>query len=169
MNTDIYNIKDNIAKAGYVSRQILSNFIKEGDKNFYYYLRMLNLDEESNYIILSKIHHYYYDFNELRNTKIIIHIKELNSISNVKCFFINLSKVISSNTIFIGCFNDDKIYNNKILQFSNFIDWIINNFRSIPNHYMSRKKVTKFLSKNGFKIIDMTEFNTITYFYAKKI
>lgn len=144
------------------------SLIKENGKNFYYYLTMISLDKDPDPLILSPLHHYYYDLSEIKNVKTIIQIKELNKISDLNKFLNNIVKVISPDTNFVGCFKDDKIYGTNILRSTKFTDWLFGNFESKPNHYMSRQKVMNILTKYEFNIMDITEFDNMTYFYAKK-
>jgi len=38
------------------------------NRNFSYYVGMLNIEEDSNVLIISPVHHYYYNFNEIKIT-----------------------------------------------------------------------------------------------------
>ena len=156
-----------ITNNNYKNDKIFRNLNKEYANNFYYYISMLNLQNDEP-LILSPVHHYYYDFNELKNNKTIIQIKELNRISDINKFFNNISQVLSPTSNFIGCFRDNKIYRDNIFKKIKIIDWIMNRISSNSNHYLSRKKVLNLLNKYNFKIIDITEFDNITYFYIKK-
>ena len=40
---------------------------------------------------------------------------------------------------------------------------------SKTNKYLSRRDVTSLLSDRGFKVLDMTELNGLTYFCAQKL
>ena len=52
----------------------------EDCKNFGEYLEKLGLSGDSNLLILSSMHHYYYDAEEMINVKTVINLKELNQI-----------------------------------------------------------------------------------------
>jgi hypothetical protein len=45
-------------------------------------------------------------------------------------------------------------------RFRNFLD-------SKTDHYINRDEAFELLSLNGFKVINMTEINGLTYFYAQ--
>jgi hypothetical protein len=136
-------------------------------ENFFYYLNMLNLNDEDNTIILSSVHHYYYDFNELRKVKNIIQVKELNKVTDINKFLGNVKKVLSPTANFIGCFRDNKIYKDNVFKKIPIIDWAINKMALKTNHYLSRKRVLKLFDNHNFKIIDITELGNITYFHIK--
>jgi len=166
MTKHTLNTKEHIVSNKW-HNQTFENLKKEKGSNFFYYINMLNLGEDEP-LILSPIHHYYYDFEDLKNIKTIIQIKELNKISNLKKFFGNVSKILSPGTNFIGCFKDNKIYRNNIIRSFPGINWLLNNLGYKPNNYLSRNKVMTILNKYNLQIIDITEFDTLTYFYVKK-
>ncbi len=138
------------------------------DPTFYYYLKMLDLLNESNLLVLSPVHHYYYDINELKTVRTLVHTKELNNIGNLKRFINNTVHVLSSNSKFIGCFIDNHvhkrfIYRNKILY------WVNNCLSTQVHRYLSRKQIVKMFKSYGFDIVDISEINGISYFCVKKI
>ena len=127
---------------------------------------MMNIEEDPNLLILSPIHHYYYDFDEIKNVKTLIHIKELNKISNISKFLTNIDHILSKNANFIGCFRDNKLFYDS---FGNgFINWLISQFDYKENHFLSRKKIINLFKKHRFEIIDITIFEGLTYFCVKK-
>lgn len=73
--------------------------------NFPYYLNTMNIDSNSDILILSPVHHYYYDFKELKNIKTIVHPKELNRVSNLHLFIHGLSTILGENakTYWVFC------------------------------------------------------------------
>jgi hypothetical protein len=149
-------------------KEIYQNLVHERGDNFFYYMNMLNLEKDEDPLILSAIHHYYYDYNELKNIKTIIQIKDLNSVSDIKKFLGNVSQVLTSNTNFIGCFKDNEIHKGNLLNSSRTINWIFNKLNFKVEHYLSRKKVIDLLTKYDLSIVDITEFDNLTYFYAKR-
>jgi len=160
-------VKDKIQQVEQ-NENIFKTLINENNYNFLYYLSTLNLEKDLNTLVLSSIHHYYYDFNEIKKIKTLIQCKELNKISDIDKFFKNIINVLSPNSNFIGCFRDNKIYKDNILKRLKITDWLINKLHDKPNYYLSRKKVIKLLNNHDLKIIDITELDNITYFYVKK-
>lgn len=146
---------------------VFKNLLRENGGNFFYYMNMINLEKEDP-LILSPIHHYYYDYNELKKVKTIIQIKELNKVSDIKKFLSNVSHVLTPGTNFIGCFKDNKIHKSYIQYNSKTINWILTKINSNVQHYLSRKKVIDLLNKYNLEIVDMTEFDLLTYFYVKR-
>jgi len=160
-------VKDKIQQVEQ-NENIFNALKNENNKNFFYYLSMLNLEKNGNTLILSSIHHYYYDFNEIKKVKTIIQGKELNKLSDIDKFFKNIIKVLSPDSNFIGCFRDNKIHKDNILKRLKITDWLINKLYDKPNYYLSRKKIIKLLNKHNLKIMDITELDNMTYFYVKK-
>jgi hypothetical protein len=140
----------------------------EGGKNFFHYLKRFNLAKEPDLLILSPNNHYYYEEIDLRNVRTLINLKKLNLTKDLDTFLNTLIHILPRNVNFIGCFSESKILNgNEFLselstRFNNFLD-------SRTDHNMDKKNVSELLEKYGFKVIDMTEMNELTYFYSQNV
>jgi hypothetical protein len=153
---------------GTKTASVPDNFTGEGGESFYRYLSCLGIANDPNLLVLSSRSHYYYDYNELKNVKALINLKELNLIEQLDTFINSINIVVSPQTDFIGCFYDrnnqkriglfEKIYH----RFLNFIDSRV--FIEID-----KQDVERLLKSNGFEVIDMTEINGITYFRTRNI
>lgn len=138
------------------------------DSRLSYYVSMLNIKDDSNTLILSPVHHYYYNIDEIKDVRTLIHTKELNKVSDLKRFMNNTLHVLSKDSMFIGCFRDNKIrqnifYRNRVFYwFNNILDG------NAIYRYMSRTMVIKMFMKLKLDIIDMSEVDGITYFCVKK-
>jgi hypothetical protein len=161
----------------------------EDFKNFGEYIERLGVSGESNLLILSSAHHYYYDAEEMINVKTVINLKELNQIKNLKEFLHSIFRIIPSDCNFIGCFvnnrkqngfllgkepgsfnkkNSDAIENGIVSSFP-FVNMIYDMIDSRTNKYLSERSVSLILGERGFKIIDVTEIDSLTYFCAKSL
>ena len=161
--------------------QTLSEILtSEGCYNFINYLGWLGFTNDPNMVILSSKHHYYYDPEELINVNTIINLKELNQIKHLKNFLHSVSKVMQRSSNLIGYFTDIKQHNNsrsnlnssdskalELVSTNPFLNMIYNIMDSGINNYMSKKNVRLLLGEYGFKVLDMTEFDGITYFHAQ--
>jgi hypothetical protein len=162
----------------------------EGCENFVNYLDLLGLAGDPNLIVLSSLHHYYYDADEMKNIQTIINQKELNQIRDLKSFLHSIFHILPNKSSFVGCFIDNEKLSGFSLRNTNrayhtqrdsdaiengiasripFLNMIYNMMDSKTNKYMSRTNVTSLLASHGFKILDMTELNGLTYFCAQKI
>ena len=65
---------------------VFENLLAEGGENFYHYINWLGLGKDPNLMVLSSIHHYYYDFNDLKGVKTLINLKKLNEINHIDTF-----------------------------------------------------------------------------------
>jgi hypothetical protein len=147
---------------------VINDLIAEGGENFFNYLEWHGLAEEDNMLVLSSKRHYYYDPNELQSITTLINVKKLNLIRNLDSFLQSIEHVLSPESNFIGCFSDWKtqkeigityrIYKGLI----NFLD------AKIDIEY-DKKDVSKLLEAHGFKVMDMTEINGLTYFRAQNM
>jgi hypothetical protein len=110
--------------------------------------------------------HYYYDYEELREVKTLINLKKINLIKHLDDFLHTLCYGLSPKANFIGCFSDRKTQKGVSLisrlykKFINFLD-------SRIEVDIDSKDFSKLLESYGFKIIDMTEINGLTYFRSQ--
>lgn len=147
---------------------VIDNLIAEGGENFFNYLEGHGLANEDNMLVLSSKHHYYYDPNELESVTTLINVKKLNLIKHLDNFLHSVVNVLSPESNFIGCFSDWKTQKDTGLTsrmykgFLNFID------SKIDVDY-DRKEVSRLLESHGFRVVDMTEINGLTYFRAQNL
>jgi len=181
--------------AGTSPDQVRSNALPkvltvEDSENFARYLEHLHIDKESNQIVLSSSHHYYYDAEEMSNVRTVINLKELNQIKQLKDFLHTVFYMVPAGCNFIGCFvntkkqggsmlttNPGDFYykrnhndiENGIASSSPLLNMLYNMIDSKTNKYMSPRSVSLLLRDHGFKVIDMTEIDGLTYFCAQSM
>ena len=151
---------------------VFENLAAEGGENFFHYINWLGIGKDPNLMILSSIHHYYYDFNDLKGVKTLVNLKQLNQINHIDAFVNNILRVLPLKANFIGCFKDNKIHSNIAMPFYQsfrFLNGLINIIDSKTDRFMSRKDVIKLLESHDFRIIDMTEISNITYFCSQNL
>jgi hypothetical protein len=168
----------------------IDNLIKEGGEDFYNYVNRIGLATDPGLIVLSSIHHYYYDTEELNNARTVINLKELNKIKQIRSFLQSQLPFMPSKCNFLGFFvnntkvdryalsdrsyilankmRSDDIENSIVSRFS-FINMLYGLLDSKTNTYLSEFSVTSLLRDNSFKVMDMTEFNGLTFFHSQKI
>jgi len=148
------------------------NMIEEGGLGFLGYLSNIGLSKEPNLMVLSSKHHYYYDETDLKCVKTLVNIKKLNMIKHPDRFLDTLLRILPPDASFIGCFSDSKSPNGSrhlFLQPSRMLNRFINILDSKTDRSLNQKEVSEQLESHGFKIIDMTEIDGITYFHSKPI
>jgi hypothetical protein len=172
------------------ANEAVDNLITEGGEDFYNYVNRIGLATDPDLIVLSSIHSYFYDTEEMNNARTVINLKELNKIKQIrsflqshlhfippKCnflgFFVNNTKVDryalrDSSSLLINKKRSDEIENSIISRFP-FINMLYGLMDSKANTYMSESSVTLLLKDNGFKVMDMTEFNGLTFFHSQKV
>jgi hypothetical protein len=149
---------------------VFESLLAEGGENFFHYINWLGLAKDPNLMILSSIHHYYYDFNDLKGVKTLINLKRFNQINHIDTFLNNVFRVLPSKANFVGCFKDNKIHSGIAVPFYQsfkFLNGLINMIDSKTERFMTRKDVIKLLESHDFRIVDMTEISSITYFCAE--
>jgi hypothetical protein len=145
------------------NNHVADKLIGEVDENFINYLNWHGLANEDNLLVLSSKLHYYYDYEELKEVKTLINLRKLNLIKHLDDFLHTLCNGLSPKANFIGCFSDRKtqqgvsVTSRLYKKFINFLD-------SKIDVDIDSKDFSRLLESHGFKIIDMTEINGLTYF-----
>jgi hypothetical protein len=173
-----------------VASEAVDNLISEGGEGFYNYVNRIGLANDSNLIVLSSQHKYYYDSEEIDKVRTVINLKELNLIKQISSLLHSHLRFLPLRCNFVGCFvnnektdryalrksscynekikNNDKVELGIISRFP-FLNMLYSIMDSRTNKYMSEGLVTSMLSVHGFKVIDMTELNGLTYFHSQKV
>jgi hypothetical protein len=147
----------------------LENIRSEAGDDFLQYLQWLQLENEPNLLTLSSTHHYYYDYDDLKNIKILINLKPLNRIKHLKHFLRNLVRLLPQKSNFIGCFKNT-IQNRSYFSLSKTSDYfsgLINYIDLRTENSLTIKEVSKLLEDNKLNVVDITEINGMTYFCSQ--
>lgn len=153
-------------------RPVVGNALGEENDDFCDYVKNQGIAGESDFIILPANHHYFYDENDMTGIRMVINLQRLNLIRHLDSFFKTLAGIMNSGTSFVGCFSDvGSVRKNNVFS-SDRISVLIkrlNNFLdSRTDHSLDKDGVFELLKFNGFRILDMTEINGLTYFYSRK-
>ena len=172
------------------ANEMIDNLITEGGHDFYNYVDRVGLVNDPNLIVLSSVHHYYYDADEMKNVKTIVNLKELNKIKQIKSFLKSQLYTMPARCNFIGFFANNAKVDRYALRYSSSLllnmkksedieNGIVSRFPVInmiyglmdwkTNRYMSESGVTILLKEFGFTVLDMTEINGRTYFHSQKV
>jgi hypothetical protein len=148
------------------------NMIAEDGENFFRYLKALGLSRENNLVVLSSRYHYYYDENEMKSVKTLVNLRKLNMIKYLDEFLFTLVQVLPPDTKFLGCFTDCKASETTRASFLHPLKLLrrtINILDSNGERTMNKASVSEILESYGFKIINMTEMDGITYFCSQNV
>jgi hypothetical protein len=167
---------------------VYEELIGEGHEDFFNYLDWLGLAKSPDLLILADSHHYYFEVEDLKNIQTIVHLKNLNTINRPKDFLQEIYSVLPHKCHFIGSFTDNKkqnIFSPAIKtqyqikdeesrpdpetgRWNSFLNVLYGVIDAKTNRYMSEKSVRLLLEETGLKILDLTEFNGLTYFCTQK-
>ena len=150
---------------------VMKNILSEGGNDFFHYLTWLGLAKEPNLMVLSSMHHYYYDYNDLKGIRALVNLKKLNQVVHLESFLHTLYRILPCQAHFIGCFKSSS-HNGIKSSFhisAKFFTGIINVFDSRTDRSLSKNIVTKLLEDHGFSVNDFTDINGTTYFWAQNI
>jgi hypothetical protein len=172
------------------SNPVLEKLVAEGCENFFKYFELLGIANDPNIVVLPSSHHYYYDTEDMKEVKIVVNMKHLNQIKDVKDFLHSIYHILSHQSFLVGIFIDRKYQNgffsnsalnqsltrakadaveNGIESRIPFLNMMYNIMDLKTNRYMSKHSVTLLLGDAGFKVLDMTELNGLTYFCTQKV
>jgi len=152
------------------TNEIFDSLLAEDCETFFYYLDSLGLAKDANMMILSSIHHYYYDINDLKCVKTLINLKKLNHIKHLNSFLHTLFRLLPPDADFVGYFKENKNSDSIDSHYnpsSRLINGIINFLDSRTDRSLSKTEVSKMLASHGFRVLDITEINGLIYFRAK--
>jgi hypothetical protein len=150
---------------------VMENILSEGGNDFFQYLSWIGLEKEPNLMVLSSMHHYYYDHNDLKGIRTLINLKKLNQVRHLESFLHTLYRILPSKAYFVGCFKKGNHKGNgaTFYRSARFFNGLINIFDTRTDRSLSRKGVTKLLEDHGFKVNDFTDINGTTYFWTQNI
>lgn len=185
---DKLNISKYAGNEVVVKNRIYENLVAEGCENFFEYFEQIGVSTNSNMILLPSSHHYYYDVEDLREVKTIVNLKQLNKIKQPKDFLKNIFHILPQQSNFIGNFIDGKNQlgimpnsstslnkksgidpvENGISSRIPFLNMIYDIMDAKTNRFLTIKSVSQMLEDVGFKILDITEIDGLTYFSVYK-
>jgi len=173
-----------------ISNEAINNLFAEGGSYFYNYVNRIGLVNDPGLIVLSSQHNYFYDNEEMNKAKTIVNLTELNQIKEIKVLLQSYLRYMPQQCNFVGCFVNNKKYGSYSLRNSSsvsrnkktsvevelgivsrypFINMLYRKMDLKTNTYMSERSVTLMLAIYGFKVIDMSESDGLTYFHSQKI
>jgi hypothetical protein len=158
----------------------------EGNESLRHYIEWLGLSHDPKLLVLSSIHHYYYDADEMTSVRTVVNLKELNQIKEINQFLNSMFLILPPKCYLIGSFVDNKKQSgfslrkrspgsdviseeekNGIVSRIPFLNTIFSILDAKAHKYLSGKIVTQLLTNNGFNVLDMTELVGLTYFCAQ--
>ena len=170
--------------------QIYKKFAEENSNDFFNYLDLLGLTKITDLIILPQVHHYYYEAEDLKNLKMLVHLKQLNYIKNLMSFLYTIYHILPSVSYFTGSFfinekqsvftsmdqkHRDQIpgrFEIKDKGYASGVPLLDRMYRLLDfgsKRHLTKGSVSFLLEEAMFKVLDMTEINDITYFCARKV
>jgi hypothetical protein len=173
-----------------IANEAVDNLITEGGADFYNYVKRIGLSKDPGLIVLSSQHSYFYDNEEMNQAKTVINLTELNKIKEIKVLLQSYLNFMPQQCNFVGCFVNNKKFGNYDLRNNSsgrlntktsdavelgivsrypFINMLYSLMDLKTNTYLSEKRVSLMLGFYGFKVLDMSELNGLTFFHSQKI
>ena len=150
---------------------LIETILSEGGEDFSTYLRITGLAGDSNLMVLSSMHHYYYDYSDLKGIRTLINLKELNQVSHLESFLRTLYRILPCQANFVGCFTDNNNKGSKksFLKPARLFNGLVSFFDSSCTRNLSNTSFKNLLEEHGFKVIDLTDINGKAFFWARNI
>jgi hypothetical protein len=167
-----FNLKDALLNHDLTGiNPVMENILSEGGNDFYQYVSWVGLDKEPNLMVLSSMHHYYYDHDDLSGIGALVNIKKLNQIKHLESFLHTLYRIMPPKAYFAGCFKCSNHYGNRTYfhHSAKFLNGLISFFDSKNDRIISKRSAGHMLKEHGFKELDMTDINGLTYFWSQNI
>ncbi|MFZ2338531.1 MAG: hypothetical protein WAW07_02275 [Bacteroidales bacterium] len=148
---------------------VLDKMVSEGGKDFYNYLSWNGLSGEPNIMVLSSLHHYYYDHNDLKGIRMLVNMKKINQVTHLESFLHALFRLLPSKSHFVGCFCKTKEETGKSLRQRpvKFFRGLLSGTSGGGGRTLTKESISKLLENNGFILNDLTDINGMTYFRAQ--
>jgi hypothetical protein len=179
--------KSPVIKRSGVSK-VYTELAEKGHADFFSYLEWLGLAKKTDMLILTSSHHYYFEVEDLKNVKAVLNLNKLNSIKRIKEFLNAVYCVLPHKCYFIGIFTDSSTQNGFLTSkkslhqidstgyiseteegpWNSFLNMLYGIIDSKTDRKLNKKTVQFMLEDTGLKILDITEFNGLTYFCAQK-
>lgn len=167
-----------------------AELIDEAGEDVFKYLSGLGCLKSRNIMLLSSVRHYLYDSRELEKLDTLINLRVLNGIKHMGFYLQTMNQLLPIDGLFIGCFVDYAKFKLEIkskpttLRFLFLLGFIfvnriipripvINVFQAVLSHgkakCLTSDEVKGHLANNGFQILNMAQFEGLTFFVSKKI
>jgi hypothetical protein len=144
----------------------VDELIKDSDAGLFDYLQWHGLANEPNLLVLPSCSHYFYEPDDLKGVRTLINQKKLNLIKELNDFLNNVYNILSPKTNFIGYFSARKTEKGISLSsrmYKKFVNFLNSKFEI----EIDKDDFLRLLESHGFKVMDMTEINGLTYFLTQ--
>jgi hypothetical protein len=182
--------RKDVRVSNFMENSVFVDIIDEAGQDVFDYLGKFKITEEEHILFLSYTRHYYYDSEELKKVGTILNFRLINRTPHLWYYLRTMNRILSMNGYFAGCFLDYRnqrqtmlngnhsLLGHLFLYLYRFANRVIpripflNKLQLLVNQgkikCVTRDEVTQILKNNGFQVVDMTEFDRLTYFIARK-
>jgi len=179
--------KDNTLFNRFKNNPVIRELDSEISGDFLKYIKWLNLPVYQNLVVLSSLHHYYYDEDDMKEVGILVNLKQLNQLNQIRHFLHSVYRLLPANSYFIGCFFDNKSQNgflavspkpynsdrfnpvkHAVMSENRVINMMYNIIDFKTARYLTKRSVALQLEEAGLNVLDISELNGLTYFCSQK-
>jgi len=166
----MYSVRQNLIEKPAFNKVHSIIDIDEGE-DFLNYLTCLGLVGESKILVLSMSRHYSFDYNDLKDLRVLVMLKKLERIRHLESFIQIVYRVLPPKGYFIGCFSISKTPEDigfPLNYTSTNLNKFIDHFESKAYPHLYKNNLSRIFQSYGFKIFNMTEINKQGYFATQK-
>jgi len=179
--------KDNTLIDHFKNNPVLRELDSEISDDFQTYIKWLDLPVYPNLVVLSSLHHYYYDEDDMKDVGILVNLKQLNQLKQIRHFLHSVYRLLPAKSYFIGCFHDNNSQNGflpvspkphysdrfnpvklGVISENRVLNMVYNIIDFKTSRFLTKRNVVLQLEEAGLNVNDINEINGLTYFCAQK-
>ena len=93
--------KDNTLFNRFKNNPVIRELDSEISGDFLKYIKWLNLPVYQNLVVLSSLHHYYYDEDDMKEVGILVNLKQLNQLNQIRHFLHSVYHLLPANSYLV--------------------------------------------------------------------
>lgn len=157
--------KNSFSETGF--NPFYSKSVSDEGQYFSDYLAILGLLGEPRLLVLSLRRNYYFDFNILKDLKVLVILRKLDHIEHLVDFLRIICRILPAEACFIGCFDEThdssagaNPYYHSISSYDRFVSYCESKYH-IPLH---KKTPQEIIESFGFRLFNKTSISRQVYF-----
>ncbi len=159
-----FHFPGNLPVRSYALEPLLLN----GCEDLYNYVHWTGLVRENGMMVLLPVSQYHYDSEDLKNVRILVNQKKLNNVMHLESYLHTLFLALPADAYFLGCFKCGSMAEDEqsLIPSGKFYR-SVNGSDPHPGRLFTKEGASRLLEGHGYKVIDLTDLNGITYFCAR--
>jgi hypothetical protein len=158
----------NVSKFQVGNDEPLALIKDEAGLNVYNYFEEIGVFQLKNIVVLSSKHHFFFDYDKVHNSDLVVNLTSANKITDFKLFVSNLGKMLKDGNYYIGCIECAGTSKKEISASSNVFFHKVAHFLMAAQGHLTIDKIGKTFRSKGFRMVAKQSFGEKTYFMVRK-